>query len=408
MTPPIPPQEQAAKLRENVAQVIPDDELDSRLAEAARAGRPLRVKLGVDPTARHVTLGWTVVLRKLRQFQDLGHTAVLIIGDFTAQVGDPSGRSETRKPLTKEEVETYASAVLEQFRLVLHQDNLEVRRNSEWLASMGMPDVMRLVGRYTVARMLERDDFARRYAEGRPISVVEFLYPLMQGYDSIAVEADVELGGTDQTFNLLVGRDLQERFGQRRQIALTMPLLEGTDGVQKMSQSLGNYIGITEAPDEIFGKVMRVPDGLMTKYFQLTTGLAAFQVDQIAEGLSSGRLHPAEAKRRLGWELVKMYHGEEAAEEARERFDRVHRSQDLPEEIPEASVPESSVRAGRVYLPRLLSDLGLASSNSEGRRLIAQGGVRLDLEVVLEEEVGREELAGKVLQVGRRSFVRLR
>src|SRR5436309_751484 len=271
--PPRDAQDQLKFLLRNAAEVVPVEELATKLERSSETGRPLRVKLGLDPTAGHVTLGWAVVLRKMRQFQDLGHTAVLIIGDFTARVGDPSGKSETRKPLSAESVQAYADALLNQFRLVLDMERLEIRSNSEWLASMDMQKILQVTSQYTVARMLERDDFAKRYASGSPISVVEFLYPLMQGYDSVMVEADVELGGTDQTFNLLVGRDLQERLGhgQRPQIALTLPLLEGLDGVQKMSQSLGNYVGITEAPDEMFGKLMSIPDTLMVKYFQLAT-----------------------------------------------------------------------------------------------------------------------------------------
>ncbi|HYR62192.1 MAG TPA: tyrosine--tRNA ligase, partial [Actinomycetota bacterium] len=285
----VPFDDQLRILRAGAAEVIPDAEFDLRLQESVETGRPLRVKLGLDPTAGHVTLGWTVVLRKLRQFQDLGHTAVLIIGDFTAQVGDPSGKSETRKPQPAEAVRGFAEALLDQFRLVLDTDHLEIRYNSEWLSSMDMQRILQVTSHYTVARMLERDDFAKRYASGSPISIVEFLYPLMQGYDSVQVAADVELGGTDQTFNLLVGRDLQERMGgQRPQIALTLPLLEGTDGVQKMSQSLGNYIGITEAPDDMFGKLMSIPDALMLKYFRLATDLSPWQVDEIEEALTLG------------------------------------------------------------------------------------------------------------------------
>jgi tyrosyl-tRNA synthetase len=410
----VPFDEQVRILRSGAAEVIPDAEFDLLLKESIEIGRPLRVKLGLDPTAGHVHLGWTVVLRKLRQFQDLGHRAVLIIGSFTAQVGDPSGKSETRKPLTAEEVTRYAEALLEQFRLVLSMDPeaLEIRWNSEWLASMRMDDVLRLTSQCTVARMLERDDFAKRYREGRPISLVEFLYPLMQGYDSVAVEADVELGGTDQTFNLLVGRDLQERLGvgQRPQAVLTMPLLEGTDGVQKMSQSLGNYIGITESADEMFGKLMRIPDALMVKYYRLVTDLSPWQVDEIEEALTGGTLHPAEAKRRLACHVVRMYHGEEAADRARATFDRVHKDRQLPGamDIEEAKIPPECVKEGEVvWLPKLLSTLGLAASSTEARRLIAQGGVRLDGEPVATEELALSALQGHVIQVGRRRFARL-
>ena len=401
-------EEQREVLRRGVASVIPAHGLRERLRESASSGRPLRVKLGLDPTAAHVTLGWTVVLRKLRQFQDLGHTAVLIVGDFTARVGDPSGRSETRKPLTADQVEDYTSKVLEQFRLVLSPERLEIRRNSEWLAGMDMTAVLGLTARYTVARMLERNDFAKRQAAGVPISVVEFLYPLMQGYDSVMVDADIELGGTDQTFNLLVGRDLQERYGKRPQVALTMPLLVGLDGEKKMSQSLGNYVGITEPPGEMFGKLMSLPDRLMADYFRLTTDLRGPEVDAITAAIEDGTLHPAQAKRRLAGEVVRMYHGAEAAAEARATFDRVHRDRALPEDVAEFEVPDDLVQDGTVWLPRLLATAGLAASNGEARRLIAQGGVRLDNEPVDAEELPAGAVRGRVLQVGRRRFVRLR
>lgn len=406
-------EDQLRILRSGAAEVIPDAQFDLLLRESLDAGKPLRVKLGLDPTAGHVHLGWTVVLRKLRQFQDLGHKAVLIIGSFTAQVGDPSGKSETRKPLSAEQVREYAEALLDQFRLVLdmREEVLELRWNSEWLAAMRMDDVLRLTSQYTVARMLERDDFAKRHAEGRPISLVEFLYPLMQGYDSVVVGADIELGGTDQTFNLLVGRDLQERIGHGRpQAVLTMPLLEGTDGVQKMSQSLGNYIGITEPADEMFGKLMRIPDALMAKYYRLVTDLSPWQVDEIEATLSVGELHPAEAKRRLAWEVVRMYHGEAAADEARAHFDRIHKDRQLPLAggMDTAKLTSECVKADdTVWLPKLLVALGLAGSNGEARRLVAQRGVRVDGVVVAGEDIAAKELRGRVLQVGRRKFVHL-
>jgi tyrosyl-tRNA synthetase len=394
-----------AILSSGAAEIVPGDGLEAKLS----LGRPLRVKLGVDPTAPAVTLGWAVVLRKLRRFQDLGHIAVLILGDFTARVGDPSGRSETRRRLPKDEVDGYARRLLDQFRTVLSEDRLEIRRNSEWLEPMDMEDILRLTASTTVARMLERDDFAKRYKARQPISLTEFLYPLLQGYDSVAVQADVELGGTDQLFNLLVGRDLQRDAGQEPQIALTMPLLEGLDGVQKMSQSLGNYVGIAEPADEQFGKLMSIPDGLIGRYLVLAAGLDPAEVEGVEAGLAEGSLHPAEQKRRLAREVVDLYHGAGEGVAAEERFDRVHRDRGLPGDVPEVSIPAAAVEAGRIWLPRLLSTLGRAASNGEARRLIAQGGVRLDGEVV--DDPGREfhpeELRGRVLQVGRRWFGRL-
>jgi tyrosyl-tRNA synthetase len=400
-----PFEEQRRILLSNIAQIIPAEEFDERLKESIDSNRPLRVKLGLDPGAVHVTLGWTVVLRKLRQFQDFGHTAVLIVGDFTARVGDPSGRSETRKPLSEEVVKANSEAVLRQFGMVLSEERLEIRRNSEWLSSMDMGDVLKLTSHYTVARMLERDDFRKRYEAGIPISVMEFMYPLFQGYDSVAVESDLELGGTDQTFNNLVGRDLQEHYGQRGQMVLTTPLLVGTDGERVMGQSLGNYIGITELPDEIFGKVMSLPDHVMVDYFRLVTDLGLSQVEQIEEGLAKGHLHPAEAKRRLARESVRMYHGEAAAEEAQERFDLIHKKGGIPEDVREVELPAGT--PDPVWLPKLLAELGLASSSSDGRRLIEGNGVQIDGEPVRDEEVRLDELRGRVLQVGKRRFMRL-
>jgi tyrosyl-tRNA synthetase len=397
--------EPLAILTSGAADVVPEDGLEAKLA----LGRPLRVKLGLDPTAPAVTLGWAVVLRKLRQFQNLGHTAVLIVGDFTARVGDPSGKSETRPRLSKQEVDGYAERLLEQFRTVLSSDRLEVRRNSEWLEPMDMEGILRLTASTTVARMLERDDFAKRYGSGQPISLTEFMYPLLQGYDSVAVQADVELGGTDQLFNLLVGRDLQRDAGQDPQVALTMPLLEGLDGVQKMSQSLGNYVGISEPADEQFGKLMSIPDGLIARYLRLTTDVDPAEVDAIEGGLAAGSVPAVEAKRRLAREIVDRYHGAGEGTAAEERFDRVHRDRELPRDVPAATIPPEAVEDGTVWLPRLLVALGRAASNGEARRLIEQGGVRLDGEVVDDPttEMPPGELNGRVLQVGRRWFARL-
>jgi tyrosyl-tRNA synthetase len=394
-----------AILGSGAAEIVPRDGLETKLA----LGRPLRVKLGLDPTAPAVTLGWAVVLRKLRRFQDLGHMAVLIVGDFTARVGDPSGRSDTRPRLSKEEVDDYAERLLEQFRTVLSSERLEVRRNSEWLEPMDMEGILRLTSSTTVARMLERDDFAKRYESRQPISLTEFMYPLLQGYDSVAVEADVELGGTDQLFNLLVGRDLQRDAGQDPQVALTMPLLEGLDGVQKMSQSLGNYVGVAEPPDEQFGKLMSIPDGLIVRYLRLTTGLDDAEVDAIEAGMADGSVPAVEAKRRLAREIVDRYHGAGEGAAAEERFDRVHRDRELPQDVPETQIPAEALEGGSIWLPRLLVALGRAASNGEARRLVEQGGVRLDGEVVDDpsREMPPEELRGRVLQVGRRWFARL-
>ena len=390
------------------AEVVPAEELERKLS----LGRPLRVKLGLDPTAPVVTLGWAVVLRKLRQFQEAGHTAVLIVGDFTAQVGDPSGKTETRPRLSEEEVRGYAERLLDQFWKILDPARTEVRYNAEWLEPMGMEAILRLTASTTVARMLERDDFAKRYAEGKPISIMEFLYPLLQGMDSVAVEADVELGGRDQTFNLLVGRDLQRTYGQEPQVALTTPLLVGTDGVHKMSQSLGNYVGITDPPLEMFGKLARVPDELIPTYRLLALDFFRdpAEAERVDQGLADGSLDAWSEKRRLAREVVDLYQGDGAGAAAEEGFDRVHRERELPDQIPDVVIPHGLIAEGSVYLPRLMKELGMADSNSQARSLIEQGGVRLDGKPVAGDalELSVAELGGRVLQVGRRQFVKLR
>ncbi|MGH2753417.1 MAG: tyrosine--tRNA ligase [Actinomycetota bacterium] len=378
------------------------------LAEKLKSGKKLRVKLGLDPTVAAVTLGWAVPLQKLRQFQDEGHTVVLILGDFTARIGDPSGKSETRPQLSKEEVRANAETCLLQLKDILSETNLEVRYNSEWLEPMDLPGLLRLTANYTVAQMLERDDFSKRYADGRPISLVEFMYPLMQGYDSVAVEADVELGGTDQLFNLLVGRDLQRAYGQEPQVALTMPLLVGTDGSQKMSQSLGNYIGIRETPEDIFGKVMSIPDHLVGQYAALGTKLPDEEVERLAGLAGAGGPQAGDAKRAVARSIVEQYHGSDAARHAEQAFDRQFKQHREPEEISETTLPEEAVNAdGTVSLPAALAALGLSSSRGEARRLMKQGGVRVDGEQISTEEIERSRLVGAVLQVGRRKFVRI-
>jgi tyrosyl-tRNA synthetase len=393
----------AASLRSGAAEIVPEGGLERKLA----LGRPLRVKLGLDPTAPAVTLGWAVVLRTLRRFQDADHTAVLIVGDFTARVGDPSGKSETRPRLSKEEVDGYAERLLAQFGKVIDLDRAEVRRNSEWLEPLGMEDVLALTATTTVARMLERDDFAGRFSAGKPISLMEFLYPLLQGFDSVAVEADVELGGTDQLFNLLVGRDLQRARGMDPQVAFTLPLLEGLDGVQKMSQSLGNYVGVDEPADDMFGKLMSIPDHLIAKYELLATDLEDHS--RVVAGLADGTIHPNAEKRRMARAVVDLYHGPGAGETAEARFDVVHRAHEIPDAVPEMTLPHGAVRDGIVWLPRVLRDTGLASSNAEARRLIEQGGVRIDGDAVTDPDVEfrPEDVVGKVIQVGRRRFVRI-
>jgi len=372
------------------------------LAAKLELGRPLRIKLGLDPTAPAVTLGWAVVLRKLREFQEMGHVAVLIVGDFTAQVGDPSERGAQRKRLSAEEVNQYAENVLSQFGRVLLDDNLEIRRNSEWLADLDMYGLLELTSSATVAQMLERSDFSKRYDDGSPISVMEFLYPLLQGYDSVAVEADVELGGSDQLWNLMMGRIVQERYGQPPQVALTMPLLVGTDGTHKMSQSLGNYIGVEDEPSEMFGKTMSIPDELIGEWSRLAADLDDDAVETIEQGLESGEIHPNQAKRDLARSIVTLYWGAEEAEEAEAGFDLIFREGGIPEDLEEFTLSGDDP----VALPALIRDL-FGMSGSEARRMIDQGAVRIDDEIVDAVELARDRLVGAIIRVGKRRFARL-
>ncbi|HEX2162197.1 MAG TPA: tyrosine--tRNA ligase [Thermoleophilaceae bacterium] len=377
-------------LTRNAVEALPEGALERQLAE----GRPLRVKLGIDPTAPDIHLGHTVVLRKLREFQDIGHTVVLIIGDYTARVGDPSGRSATRPVLSGAQIDANAETFQRQAFKVLDEQRTEVRRNGEWL-DMAMEGLFALARTATVAQLLERDDFAKRHAAREPISLLELLYPLLQGYDSVAVRADVELGGTDQKFNLLLARQIQQAYGVAQQSVLTMPILPGTDGVRRMSKSLGNYVGVAEPAEEVFGKLMRVPDAAMPVYYELL----------LDGGLDLER--PAvESKRALARGIAAQLHGQDAARAAEEHFDRLHVARELPDEIPEHAV---SANGGAVHLPAVLRD-AFGISSSEGRRLLAQGGVKVDGEPFpagdLDVPAGR--LDGAVLQVGKRRFVRLR
>ncbi len=397
----LPVSDQLHILTSGIADLVPEADLAKKLDQ----GRPLRVKLGVDPTAPDLHLGHAVPLRKLRQFQDLGHTVVLIIGDFTAFIGDPSGRNTTRPPLTRDQIDANAQTYVDQAFRILDPERTELRRNSEWLEPLGFADVLTLTSRFTVARILERDDFSKRYRDGVGISLHEFLYPVAQAYDSVAIEADVEIGGTDQLFNLLAGRELMEKSGMEPQVALTLPLLEGTDGVQKMSKSYGNYIGLTDEPFDMFGKVMSIPDTLMPKYYRLCTDLPVDEADALEAALSAGELHPNAAKRDLARRIVTLYHDANAAAAAEERFDLVFVKHETPDAVPEVAVHLDE----DVYLPGLLVTLGFAPSSGEGRRLIDGGGVRLD-GVAVERgtyNVARARVDGRVVQVGKRRFARL-
>jgi tyrosyl-tRNA synthetase len=396
-------EEQLARLRRGTAEIIPEAELAAKLKRSQETGQPLRVKLGLDPTAPDIHLGSAVVLRKLRQFQDLGHEVVVIIGDFTAQIGDPSGRSETRKPLTAEEVQVNARTYEEQYCKILDAQRTRVVFNSQWLGPMTFWDVVRLTSHSTVARMLERDEFAKRFAEHRPIACHEFLYSFCQAYDSVHLQADVEMGGTDQKFNILMGRDLQREYGQEPQVALFTPLLVGLDGVQKMSKSLGNYIGISELPGEIFGKSMSIGDELMPSYFELATDIPMEGVRTLLGG------HPMVAKKRLAHELVRMYHGQEAADRAQADFEHTFSERQLPDEMPEVLIPTGERKEdGAIWAGKLLTVTGMAGGSREARRLIEQGGVSLDGVKITEPDADVAVRGGQVLRVGRRKFVRIR
>ena len=397
--------EQLRALRRGAVEIISEEELLGKLERSLRTGVPLRVKLGADPSAPDLHLGHTVVLRKLRQFQDLGHQVIFLIGDFTGMIGDPTGRSETRKPLSVEEIQANAETYKRQIFQILDQSRTEIRFNSEWLSRMDFAHVIRLAAQYTVARLLERDDFQKRYREGRPIGVHEFLYPLAQGHDSVVLRADVELGGTDQKFNLLVGRELQRDHGQEPQVALITPLLEGTDGVQKMSKSLGNYIGIGEPAREVYGKTMSIPDALIVKYAELVAGMSPEAIETMEEGLKLGTLHPRIAKAEVARTLVALYHGERAAEEATCEFDRIFREKGLPDDINLFMVVEEMSTVDIVWL---IKESGGTRSLSEARRLIRQGGVSLDGEVVRDEYAKISMDREYLLRVGKRFFRRVK
>ena len=395
---PVSVDKQLARIRRGAAEIIVDTELQAKLERSVKTATPLKVKLGLDPTAPDLHLGHTVVLQKLRDFQDLGHQVVIIIGDFTGMIGDPTGRSETRRPLTWDEIRENAETYKAQLGKVLDMARTEVRFNSEWLGALSFEQIIRETAHLTVARILQREDFAVRYAAGRPISLHEFLYPLAQGYDSVALGADVELGGTDQTFNLLVGRDLQRAHGQEPQVALTVPILEGLDGVQKMSKSLGNYVGINESAADMYGKLMSVSDALMFRYFELATRVPEEEIETLR------RLHPMEAKKRLARTVTAMYHGEAGAAEGEAHFARVVQNKEVPENIDEVTI---STPTGVEPIWRVLARTGLVASSSEGRRLLQQGAVELDGKPILDLNYQVESSGhSRLLKVGKRRFVK--
>jgi len=399
--------EQLNIIKKGTEEIIPEEEMLTKLERAVRENRPLRVKQGFDPTAPDVHLGHTIGLRKLRQFQELGHQVILIVGDYTGMVGDPSGLSETRPQLSHKEVMRNAKTYQEQFFKVVDTEKTEVRFNGEWFKKMHFMDVMRLASKVTVARLLERDDFAKRYASGLPISLHELYYPVMQGYDSVAITADVEIGATEQKFNLLMGRQLQKIHGQEPQIAITLPVLEGIDGVQRMSKSLGNYVGVSEKPAEIFGKIMSIPDTLVIRYFELLTPVSPSEIEEKSRALASGSVNPRDLKSELAETIVSIYHGKAPAAGAREEFDRVFRDKGVPDDVPSFEV---KAPGGKLWIVNLLREARLVGSGGEGRRLVRQGAVEIDGVPITDEEaeIGLGEGKEILIRVGKRRFARVR
>jgi len=401
-------EEEFEELSRGAVQVITPADLKEKLARARRDGRPLRVKFGADPSAPDIHLGHTVCLRKLRQFQEFGHEVFFVIGDFTGRIGDPSGKSETRPQLDEETIRKNALTYEQQIFKVLDPSRTRVVFNNDWLSELSFVDVIELASKYTVARMLERDDFTTRFREGRPISLHEFMYTLAQAYDSVSLRADLEMGGSDQTFNFVATRDIMGRYGQEAQVVLTMPLLEGTDGVEKMSKSLGNYIGINEPAKDIYGKAMSIPDKLMARYFELVTDLPNKEVKAIRRGLTSAKLHPRDVKMRLAHVLVRMYHGQAAADKAQDEFVAIFRRGEMPDDILPMGVAKGDLTpGGTMWVARLLVVLGLASSTSEGRRLVVQGGVRIDENRVTDAAADVPVTDGMVVRVGKRRVARV-
>lgn len=414
------PEKQLEIIKRGAVEIIIETDLLKKFEKSCNENRPLRVKAGFDPTAPDIHLGHTVLLEKLRQFQELGHEVIFLIGDFTGMIGDPSGKSEMRKPLTWEDVLTNARTYKEQMFKILSPEKTKVVFNSEWMSKLTSGEMIKLASMYTVARMLEREDFKQRWISQNPIGIHEFMYPLIQGYDSVALRADVELGGTDQKFNLIVGRELQKEYGQEPQCLVLMPLLEGLDGVKKMSKSLGNYIGITEPPREMYGKVMSVNDKLMLRYYELLSHISLEELRSLKEGIGNGAVHPKQAKENLALEIVERYWGREEALKAKEEFDHIFRQKGLPDEIPtvvrpvsvihkmRSAQPELSVQdASHInWLPQIMKDTGLAKSTSEAIRLIKQGGVRVNDKTISDSDI-RLQQGEHIIRAGKRKFYRV-
>jgi len=386
--------------------ILIEEELECIVKKSIEEDKPLKVKLGLDPTSPDIHLGHTVVLNKLRQFQDLGHRAILIIGDYTARIGDPSGRSTLRPELSAEDIDRNAKTYMKQAFKILDPEKTEVVKNSNWLKSLRFEDILNLTSKFTVARMLERDDFKKRFKSNTPIAIMEFLYPIMQAYDSIAIEADVELGGTDQRFNLLMGRELQKEFSQKPQIAITMPILVGTDGIEKMSKSLGNYIGVDEPPQEIFGKVMSIPDNIMMDYFRLVTTLDSEEIREIEDNIKKEKLNPSIAKRKLAKIIIENLYTINDALEAEEDFNLIFKKKGIPDKVEEYIINPRDIKNKKISLVQLLTDSGLAKSNGEARRLVAQGGIKINNRKISDPnlELSLNDINEKVIQRGKRHF----
>ncbi|MBC8310872.1 MAG: tyrosine--tRNA ligase [Candidatus Marinimicrobia bacterium] len=396
-----PLNEQMDIIRNGVEEIIPEAELVKKIEKSIANNEPLKIKCGCDPSRPDLHIGHAVLLRKMRQFQDLGHQAILLIGDFTAMIGDPTGRNKTRPQLTMEDTKLNAQSYIDQASIVLDKSTLDIVYNSDWLSKMDFSDVIKLASKYTVARMLERDDFTKRYGGGVPISLHEFLYPLAQGYDSVHLKADVELGGTDQKFNLLVGRDLQKESGQTPQVVITTMLLEGTDGVEKMSKSYDNYIGLTDSPSDMYGRTLSIPDSLIGKYFEFATTISHQLLDDINDDLKEGKSNPRDLKRQLAREIVKLYHDDDAAQKAESDFDALFIKKDIPDEIPEYALSTSET------LISIMVGNNLVSSKGDAKRMIKQGAVKLDDEKVSDLSLEISPDSEKVLKVGKRKFLRI-
>ncbi len=388
-------------IKRGAVDLVNEEELRSKLERSIRENKPLRVKLGLDPTAPDLHLGHTVVLQKLKQFQELGHVAIFLIGDFTGMIGDPTGRIETRPALTKDELLVNAETYKKQVFKILDPETTEVRFNSEWFETMNAADMIRLCAQYTMARMMEREDFRNRYQNNLPISIHEFLYPLVQGYDSVALQADIELGGHDQIFNLFVGRVIQRAYGQESQVLVTVPLLEGTDGINKMSKSYGNYVGIDEQPDTMFGKLMSISDELMLKYYELLSDISLDKLRILKEEIHNGSVHPRDAKVNFAKEIITRFHSKEAADAAHENFDKMFRDKEVPEDIEVVTIKKSETGT---WLPKLLSTIGMVTSTSEGKRMVQQGGVHINGVKVNSEEITLDAVNELTIKVGKRKF----